>query len=244
MDAEKIKPPIIDGREVKVGDKLEGIVEWTGRDQYLEGVVSEITKYEIVIDTPQGEIRAQRSKVCDPEPMNVFTGCTECGKNTDRLTTDRELPGKRFCVECWDSYRRAHPKVIVLCGSSRFVDVMAVCAWLLEKNEGAIVMGLHLLPAWYSEESIPDHLAEHEGVAEQMDELHLRKIDMADEVFVVNVKHYIGDSTTREVEYAKDKGVPIRWYTDDPMGERVQNMIEEFLKKHERGDPTMKVSRR
>lgn len=52
------------------------------------------------------------------------------------------------------------PKVIVLCGSSRFVDIMAVTAWLLEKEEGAITMGLHLLPEWYSEDPIPDHLAE------------------------------------------------------------------------------------
>ncbi|KKK90129.1 hypothetical protein LCGC14_2726140, partial [marine sediment metagenome] len=44
------------------------------------------------------------------------------------------------------------PKVIVLCGSSRFCDLMAVCAWLLEKEEKAITMGLHLLPQWYCHE--------------------------------------------------------------------------------------------
>jgi len=37
------------------------------------------------------------------------------------------------------------PKIITLCGSSRFVDVMAVVGWLLERDEGAITMGLHLL---------------------------------------------------------------------------------------------------
>ena len=56
---------------------------------------------------------------------------------------------------------------------------MAVCAWLIERDEGAITMGLHLLPQWYCKNEIPDHLAEHEGVAEKMDELHMRKIDMA-----------------------------------------------------------------
>ena len=78
------------------------------------------------------------------------------------------------------------PKVVVLCGSSRFVDIMAVCAWIIERDEGAISMGLHLLPGWYSMENIPDHLAEHEGVADAMDELHLIKIDLSDEVFVVD----------------------------------------------------------
>jgi len=127
------------------------------------------------------------------------------------------------------------PKVVVICGSSRFIDVMMVCGWFLERDEGAIVMGLHLLPGWYSEENIPHHLAEHEGVADALDNLHLRKIDLAvharetmgceAEIFVTNVKHYIGKSTTREVQYAKDKGVPIRWYTDDPIGVLVDERI-------------------
>lgn len=38
------------------------------------------------------------------------------------------------------------PKIVTLCGSSRFVGIMAVCAWLIERDEGAITMGLHLLP--------------------------------------------------------------------------------------------------
>ena len=123
------------------------------------------------------------------------------------------------------------PKVIVLCGSSRFVDVMAVCAWLLEKKEKAIAMGLHLLPIWYSSESIPDHLAEHEGVADEMDTLHLRKIDRADEIFVVNRGHYIGDSTRNEVGYAIKRGLPIRYYEDDYIGADVKKLIESFLKR-------------
>ena len=122
------------------------------------------------------------------------------------------------------------PKVIVLCGSSRFCEIMAVCAWLLERDENAITMGLHLLPWWYAtNEEIPSHLAEHEGVAEQMDELHLRKIDLATEIFVVNVNHYIGDSTRREIEYAKEKGLPIRWFTDDPLGADVQFIVDRMF---------------
>lgn len=132
-------------------------------------------------------------------------------------------------------------KIIVLCGSSRFVQQMAVCAWLLEKNEGAIVLSLHLLPDWYGEEHIPSHLAEHEGVADAMDDLHLAKIDMAKlmedtgkyeaEVFVVNVNHYIGESTTREVEHAKNRGVPIRWYMSDLIGAQVEGLIKAAMER-------------
>ena len=117
------------------------------------------------------------------------------------------------------------PKVIVLCGSSQFVDVMAVCAWIIERDEQAIVMSLHLLPSWYSQERIPHHLAEHEGISEAMDELHLRKIDIGDEIFVVNYEDYIGDSTRCEIEYAQNKGKRIRWYSHDPIGEKVQKLI-------------------
>lgn len=101
------------------------------------------------------------------------------------------------------------PKVITMCGSSRFVDIMAVTAWLLERDEQVITMGLHLLPAWYTD--VEGHLAEHEGCAEEMDELHLRKIDLSDEIYVINYLGYIGDSTRREIAYAKEHNKKIRW---------------------------------
>lgn len=118
------------------------------------------------------------------------------------------------------------PKIVVLCGSSRFCDIMAVAAWLIEKKENAITMGLHLLPDWYCKESIPDHLAEHEGVAAQMDALHLRKIDLCNEIFVINYDHYIGDSTKNEINYALDQGKKIRWYTDDYIGAEIGFLID------------------
>ncbi len=124
------------------------------------------------------------------------------------------------------------PKVIVLCGSSKFCDIMAVCAWLLERDEKAISMGLHLLPGWYSRDEIPDHLAEHEGVADAMDELHKRKIDLADEIFVVNFNGYIGHSTRSEIEYATQKEIPIRWFACDDIGiEVLAIMLERHKEK-------------
>ena len=110
---------------------------------------------------------------------------------------------------------------------------MAVCAWLIEREEKAITMGLHLLPGWYCRERIPDHLAEHEGVAAEMDALHLRKIDLADEIFVVNFRDYIGSSTTNEINYAKGHGKPIRWFTHDTVGEKCQELINAALEAKE-----------
>jgi hypothetical protein len=86
---------------------------------------------------------------------------------------------------------------------------MAVIAWGLEKD-GYITLGLHLLPADYPTKCA-DHLAEAEGVAGQMDELHLRKIDLADEVLIVNIGGYIGDSTRNEIAYAECMQKPVRY---------------------------------
>jgi hypothetical protein len=121
------------------------------------------------------------------------------------------------------------PKIVVFCGSSKFVDIMAVAAWLVEREEKAISMGLHLLPEWYRSptgELPAHHLAEHEGVADEMDELHKRKIDMCNEIFVININDYIGSSTMSEIEYAMNSGKNIRWYSSDPVGRQVDEMIQ------------------
>ena len=119
-------------------------------------------------------------------------------------------------------------KVVTLCGSSRFVELMAVCAWLIERDEHAITMGLHLLPNWYTRIPIPDHLAEAEGVQPAMDKLHLRKIDISDEVFVVNFNDYIGQSTDREVRYAIRQKKRIRWFSHDPIGEAASRILYDW----------------
>jgi len=117
------------------------------------------------------------------------------------------------------------PKIVTICGSSRFVEIMAVCAWLLERDEGAIALSLHLLPGWYSIERIPDHLAEHENCADHMNELHLRKIDISHEIFVVNYNSYLGKDSAREVLYARDNSKNIRWFSHDPIGVAVNKII-------------------
>ena len=49
---------------------------------------------------------------------------------------------------------------------------------------------------------------------EMLDDMHKRKIDMADEIFVINVDGYIGESTRSETEYAKAHGKKIRYLED------------------------------
>ena len=50
-----------------------------------------------------------------------------------------------------------------------------------------------------------------EKTKKMLDEMHKRKIDMSDEIYVINVGGYIGESTKNEVEYAKEKGKGISY---------------------------------
>lgn len=106
------------------------------------------------------------------------------------------------------------PKVVVLCGSTRFMEAFNEAGWV-ETLRGHIVLSVGV-----SKHLPPDHGGEFLGeiTMQMLDELHWRKIDLADEVFVLNVGGYIGYSTGREVEYAKQIGKPIRYLeqgTDD-----------------------------
>lgn len=147
-----------------------------------------------------------------PQPREI--GCIYCGLKMD-LSADG-TPGKMadHILSCDKSplvqalkSLADRPKIICICGSSRFVDIAAVNAWEFEK-QGIMVLSMHLLPQWYTGLK-PDHQAEHENVSHILDELHLRKIDLADEVFVINQGGYIGDRTATEIAYAKQKGKPV-----------------------------------
>jgi nucleoside 2-deoxyribosyltransferase len=74
----------------------------------------------------------------------------------------------------------------------------------------------------------PDHGGEFMGpeVAAKLDELHLRKIDLADYVFVLNIDGYIGESTRREIEYANATGKPVVYLEDLPSNDRLSVAVK------------------
>ncbi len=106
------------------------------------------------------------------------------------------------------------PKIVCLCGSTRFSEAYQH-ANLEETLAGRIVLTIGAdmkSDGELFEDLSPEQLAE---VKTQLDELHLFKIDLADEILVLNVDGYIGNSTRREVRYAKNKGKKIRWLEPD-----------------------------
>lgn len=95
-------------------------------------------------------------------------------------------------------------KVITLCGSTRFKDAFIESQKRLTL-EGNIVISVGLFGHSGDNEVWAD------GTKEMLDDIHKRKIDMADEIFVINVGGYIGSSTRSEIEYATATGKPVRY---------------------------------
>jgi len=95
-------------------------------------------------------------------------------------------------------------KVITLCGSTRFKEVFLEAQKRLTL-EGNIVISVGLFGHSGDNEVWTD------GVKDMLDRQHLAKIDLADEIFVINVGGYIGDSTRREIAYAEYKGKTIAY---------------------------------
>lgn len=93
-------------------------------------------------------------------------------------------------------------KVITLCGSTRFKeDYIRVQKELTLAGNIVISVGL------YGHQG--DDEVWEEGVKEMLDEMHLAKINMADEIFVINPGGYIGTSTKHEIAYASAQGKKI-----------------------------------
>jgi len=102
------------------------------------------------------------------------------------------------------------PKIICLCGSTRFTEQMLVKQWELTKK-GFIVLSWCALPDSYFIGQDTTHVGDQENVKEIVDEVHKRKIDLADECFILNIDGYIGESTRSEIEYAKAHGKVIKF---------------------------------
>ncbi len=95
-------------------------------------------------------------------------------------------------------------RVITLCGSTRFKDAFFEAQKRLTLA-GNIVISVGLFG------HAGDAEVWSEGVKAMLDDMHKRKIDMADEIYVINVGGYIGASTRSEIEYARATGKPVRF---------------------------------
>jgi hypothetical protein len=103
-------------------------------------------------------------------------------------------------------------KIITLCGSTRFKEEFLAAQKRLTL-EGNIVISVGLF----------GHSGDDDGWTENtkpmLDDMHLRKIDLADEIFVINRGGYIGSSTRNEINYALSAGKPVNYLEQLPDGQ-------------------------
>ena len=95
-----------------------------------------------------------------------------------------------------------HYPVVTLCGSTRFKDAFLAAQKRLTL-EGYIVISVGLFGHSGDDEVWT------EGTKAMLDDMHLRKIDMAEAIYVVTPGGYIGESTRREIAYARQQGKQI-----------------------------------
>lgn len=105
------------------------------------------------------------------------------------------------------SHTENKPKIVCLCGSTRFYKQFQEANYR-ETMNGKIVLSVGFYPHAQNEMH-----GEQVGITVEqkcaLDELHKRKIDLADEILVLNIGGYIGDSTRSEIAYADSINKPI-----------------------------------
>lgn len=134
-------------------------------------------------------------------------GLTDQRKETEKpVNIDVDLYRQKYGVSAAENeFNKARPRVVVLCGSTKFLEAWRT-AVEQETLDGKVVLpvGVFLHQKTNADTITPEQKA-------GLDQLHKRKIDMADEVLILNVNGYIGESTKSEIEYAKKHAKPIRY---------------------------------
>ena len=100
--------------------------------------------------------------------------------------------------------------IVCLCGSTRFYDEY-VEANRLETLKGNIVLSCGVFG-----HTIHSQYPSSEQNKEELNVLHYDKIELADEILVINVDGYIGESTAKEIIFAEQSGKTIRYFDNTP----------------------------
>lgn len=109
-------------------------------------------------------------------------------------------------------------RVITLCGSTKFKEEFLEVAKKLTL-EGNVV----LFPAVYSNSHYPNRTRLDSSTLDTLHNIHLSKIDMSDEIFVINVGGHIGKGTKTEIGYAERNGKIVKYLEDiNPREEEVK----------------------
>ena len=103
---------------------------------------------------------------------------------------------------------KTRPTIVCLCGSTRFYETFRK-ANLQETLKGKIVLSIGC------DFKSDDALGLTGEDKQRLDVLHLHKIDLADEVLILDVDGYIGDSTQAELDHARQQNRPVRFWSEE-----------------------------
>lgn len=108
---------------------------------------------------------------------------------------------------------KGRPIVTTLCGSTRFPDAFALANMHLSMM-GRVVLSVGMCA--HADQPTGSRFLANDGdeatpEKQQLDQLHFRKIDISDGIFVVNPGGYVGSSTRREIAYARSLGKSVEW---------------------------------
>lgn len=95
-------------------------------------------------------------------------------------------------------------KIITICGSLKYQNEMLRVAEKLALKGNCVLTPAY--PVSNNEKT--------ENQLKLLKEEHFKKIELSDEIMVVNVNNYIGNSTNLEIDYAKKLNKKIIYYTD------------------------------
>lgn len=111
-------------------------------------------------------------------------------------------------------WKKDRPTIVCLCGSTKFKEAYEKAS-MEEGIAGRIVLSVACFP--HTDGGRARELVYGDGGAKPaLDGLHKRKIELADEILVLNVGGYIGDSTRGEIAHARSLGKKIRWLEEPP----------------------------
>jgi hypothetical protein len=119
----------------------------------------------------------------------------------------RTKPGTNLADNHFEQCER--PLIVCLCGSTRFKDAWHAEMKRLTQECMAIVLAVGDLDPRPEARNV--NVPVDPELKVRLDELHKRKIDLADSVLILNVGGYVGDSTRSEVLYAERYGKPVVW---------------------------------
>lgn len=162
------------------------------RDEHKESkraAAVEVKKAETAVEAMRKRISSFHSQLCSVRRDM---------KDGDELIGAISVLCRRIEKE-----RAARPPIVCLCGSTKFKEEYLQVA-VDETLADRIVLSANIFTHADEYETGPE-------TKEMLDRLHLAKIDLADDVFVINPEGYIGESTKAQIDYTVKSGKPIRW---------------------------------